>query len=111
MNKKLLSCGIAFSVLTGCASIGGAIAEKVTLPNGSQGLTVDCTAYGWSACFKAAGEACKSGYAIHERSMEENMKTEVPTEPLEDVSKKLIAEMPTGHLREKKDKYMVISCK
>lgn len=95
----------------GCGSLGDSLVETITLPDGSKGLTIDCTAYGWSACFKAAGEACKSGYAIHERSMEENAKSELQTEPLTEEQKNLLSQVPAKIVNDGKDKYMVISCK
>lgn len=96
---------------TGCSSLGGSLVEEITLPNGNKGLTIDCTGYGWSACFKSAGEACKSGYAIHERSMEENTKSELKTEPLTKEQKDLMSQVPIKIESDRKDKYMVISCK
>jgi len=91
--------------------MNGSLVETITLPNGSKGFTIDCTAYGWSACFKSAGETCKSGYAIHERSMEENTRSELKTEPLTEEQINILAQVPAKIVNDRNDKYMVISCK
>ena len=108
-NKSAFFCA-CFLLLSGCQSLETALVEPITLPNGNQGLTIDCTSYGWATCFKAAGEKCPSGYAIHERSMQQNTKSELATEPLGEGEETHIKDH-TPLVRAREDKYMVISCK
>jgi len=107
MTKKL-SLVVTLAVLSGCQSMKHAEMEAITLPNGNPGLVLDCTAYGWTACFKTAGEACPGGYAIHERSMDENTQSEIPVEPPA-AQNTVVPE--SRHRLPHQEKYMVISCK
>jgi hypothetical protein len=107
--KSVFYC-VFFLLMCGCQSLESALVEPITLPNGSRGLTIDCTSYGWTTCFKAAGEKCPSGYAIHERSMQQNTTSELAIEPLSTGEETQLRDhTPLIHGRE--DKYMVISCK
>lgn len=114
MAKKLLGIMVAGLSVVACSSLGPSAAQPLTLPNGKQGFSIDCTNYaGWPACFEAAGKVCKSGYKIHERSMDENTRSEIPTEPLEKdaATSSFIPGHPPLDVRNQEAKYMIISCK
>jgi hypothetical protein len=59
MKTILLALGL-------CALAGCAITQDIMLPDGSPGLTVECSgmAQTWTACMKKAGERCPKGYAL-----------------------------------------------
>ena len=108
MKNKNYTLVLFFISMIGCAQLY--IVEKITLPNGKQGLTVDCTNYGWPACFKEAGDTCPNGYDIYERTKQENIDTKIPlTEPSDtEPSAGMVRE---SHSLAQHEKYMVISCK
>jgi hypothetical protein len=110
MKNRIKLVLVSVFLISSCQSIGGGLVEPIILPNGAQGFTIDCSAYGWAACFKAAGDQCPSGYAIHERSMEENIKSDIKTEPLTEKENAVVRD-PNYVRYSNKDKYMVISCK
>jgi len=84
--------------------------EEIVLPNGKKGITVDCTMQGWPACFKSAGDVCKHGYYIYERTQDEEIRSEIPISKLED-EKSLSIVRPNPSMVQDKERYMVIGCK
>lgn len=104
MKKIIFALSISLLViLTSCQFKP----DTIILPNGQQGLVIDCTNIGWPGCFKVAGDACKNGYAIHERTQLENTQSEIPVKPLPEID--LTSRMPIPEA-EIKQQYMVISC-
>ena len=79
-----------------------ALVERISLPNGQKGYSVDCTNFSWSNCFVEAGNTCPDGYRVFERSVVKNVKSEIPVENL-----------AAATLRNARadDKYMIIYCK
>ena len=106
MKKTTVLLGMGASIVAGCAM--QPIAEPLTLPNGQAGFVVNCSGYGLSDCFIAAGEVCKDGYYILERTINNDTKTTIVVEkPTE-----WRAAVGDGYIeRHYKEKYMIISCR
>lgn len=114
MLKKLLALFAVSLLVSACNSLGPSASQSIVLPNGKQGYSIDCTYYsGWPACFEVAGTLCKAGYRIHERSMDEHTRSELPVEPLEKDANtgSIISGHPHADVRNQKAKYMIVSCK
>ena len=107
MNKLIISLAIII-LLAGCMTIEKAIVDKITLPNGGNGYSIDCGMYGWSGCFVEAGNRCTNGYVVHERTMSEDIESKIPVEEMKDI--KSFSAVPVRPQHEG-GKYMIISCK
>lgn len=63
MKTIALVCVLTFSAaaLSGCA-----IAHKTVMPDGRQGLSINCSgaAMSWNNCYEKAGDQCPRGYDI-----------------------------------------------
>ena len=112
---KLILIALSIAILL----IGCAAQQKIVLPNGEEGLVIDCTSTRWSECFRAAGEICKSGYKIYERAMGEFTESKIPLTELKEKEvnkgKGLESDQPLYKPQQPPpvvldDKYMVISC-
>jgi len=105
MNKILIGLVVLLLLPIGCS----VAPTKIVLPNGANGLVIDCSGTGWSSCFVAAGETCPNGYKIYERTKEEFTDSKIP---ITDLPNK--ADMPVLPEKQRNilpvDKYMVISC-
>ncbi|MFC1685325.1 hypothetical protein ACFL0R_07660 [Pseudomonadota bacterium] len=105
--KNLVILPLLLATITGCESMDKADTETIILPNNSKGWVIDCSYKRVSACFKAAGEACRNGYMIHERTIDINVDSKIPIEELPEA-----AFMPREYTPPRnREKYMVISCK
>ena len=94
--------------------ISCSVTNSIILPNGENGLVVDCTDTLWSECFKSAGEMCPKGYDIYERSKDEFTESKLPITELPKRVEGKGASMIIGKSQYppiiRKDKYMVIAC-
>lgn len=112
MTKYLAGFSLTCLFIAGCNTLGTSLAQPITLPNGKNGYSIDCSNYsGWPACFEVAGGVCMSGYNIHERSMGDNTKSEIPLTPLKEDLSDMRPTQPNRQQNQKQDKYMIISCK
>jgi len=108
MNKYVAIILWTLLTLTGCITIEKAIVDEITLPNGSNGFSVDCGMYGWSGCYVESGKRCTNGYIIHERTMPEDIQSKIPVEEMKDVQGIVAVPIRAQH---DAGKYMIISCK
>jgi hypothetical protein len=58
-NVVILALGVIS--LTGCAA-----AHKTVMPDGRQGLSINCSgaAMSWNQCYEKAGDKCPHGYEV-----------------------------------------------
>lgn len=67
--KKVSLIGLAVIFISGCGLV--AHTNKTVMPDGNPGFSISCGgAAGWSKCYEAAGDSCKSGYSIIKKDEE-----------------------------------------
>jgi hypothetical protein len=67
--KKILLMGLMAVFISGCGLV--AHTNRAVMPDGKSGFTISCGgAAGWSKCYEAAGDSCKSGYSIIKKDEE-----------------------------------------
>jgi uncharacterized lipoprotein YajG len=110
---KLVFFFLTTTMMAACAPVQ--TTQEVVLPNGKTGITIDCTMQGWPVCFKSAGDRCKQGYVIYERTQDEEVRSEIPISKLEDEKSlammKPVPVQPAPDVVQNKERYMVIACK
>lgn len=59
--KYAIATAVVVVLLSGCA-----VAHKTVLPDGRQGLSINCSgaAQTWNGCYEKAGEQCPHGYDV-----------------------------------------------
>lgn len=77
--KSILKIGLVSVALGGCAS-----ANKITLPSGQSGFTINCsgTAVSISKCYEKAGAVCPNGYDIVSSHNQSGVMTNIDGRPL-----------------------------
>lgn len=112
MSKSMLFL-LTTALLAACAPMQ--TTQEIILPNGKTGIVIDCTMQGWPACFKAAGDRCRQGYVVYERTQDEEVRSEIPLTELEDeqtlARARAIPVPPAPAVMPNKERYMVIACK
>jgi hypothetical protein len=62
-----LSTSLSLTAAIGWLLAGCTTVSKVALPDGTAGLSIDCTGYEWAACMNKAAKTCAGKYSIVSR--------------------------------------------